>query len=258
MTAVLRRMRLRKGGDEGWVEWDDAAGQVAWVRHLEPERWRRAHALEGAEQVVPRQDLEPAPVFAGRQVWGFADNYRPSGGGAARTAEPLLFVKPACSVVDEEAPVPVGALTARGARVWGEGELAVLLGSDAHPLGVTLANDVTMELPGYEEQDHHLPYFKGQPGFCPCSSFLLPLTVLDDYTVECFHDGELLRKGSRAEQVFSWDELWQWLTAWLKPAAGDLVLLGAPRRVRDRAYARPGSVYTTVLRDRLRLETRFA
>jgi len=133
----------------------------------------------------------------------------------------------------------------------------VVIGQDGQPLGVTLANDITMELPDYEDQDHHLPYLKGQPGFCPCSSLLFPLSTLTSYRIQGVHDGELLRSGTQQEQIYRWDELWAWLTAWARPTPGDIILIGAPRRVRPRDYVRPGSVFRSILNDEFVLETRF-
>lgn len=256
MAYELRRVRHAKTGVVGWACAAPDSGNAHFFDSLDESAWR-AGRLTCDAGVVKCDALTREPAFWGTTVYGFAENYR---GGAVEKAvpeRPLLFIKPGSAVVPEHETVGVERLTSRGARIWGESELAVVVGEDRKPLGVTLANDVTMEMPGYLDQDHHLPYLKGQPGFCPCSSLLLPLSTLESYEVEGFHNGELLRSGTRGDQIFSWEELWAWLCAWTQPRPGELVLIGAPRRIRPRQYVEPGDVFTTVLNGVHRLETRF-
>lgn len=212
---------------------------------------------EPAELAPLQGAWSEVPVVESGTIWAFAETY--GSPEAPRTIDkPMVFLKPSGCVVDEATAVPVADLCARGATVWGEGELALLMGARGEPVGVTLANDVTMELPGWDH-DHHLPFYKGQPAFCPVSSLLLPLSEADDHLLECWHDGELLRSGTSADLGRPVLELLDWLRGWTRLREGDLVLFGAPRRVggRPRLYARPGTHYRARLNGRWTLDTTF-
>ena len=230
---------------------------VEFLTEFDLDAWMAGKLIAERITEVPAQSVQLLPVFSGRRVFAFAENYREPGAIAGRVRRPMLFFKPDWCVVAEDEPVHVSDLLHQGARIWGESELAVVIGPDARPQGVTLANDVTMEMPEYDDQDHHLPFMKGHPGFCPCSSLLLPLSSLDRYQIEGFHNGELLRSGTEREQIFRWDELWEWLTAWARPAPGDIILIGAPRRIRPRDYVGADTVFRSVLNNEFVLETRF-
>ncbi len=122
---------------------------------------------------------------------------------------------------------------------------------------MTLVNDVTMEHPHYGNQDHHLPFFKGQKGFCPCSSVVLEKQLLNNYMLESFHNSELIRQGTQQHQIFNADYLLTWLKEWLSLSPGDMILLGAPRRVIEKKYLSPGSTYEVVLNSQWRLKSSF-
>ena len=155
---AARRVRCTGSEREGWVVWDET-GHPQLCQDLDWDAFGRG-------RVVPKGGwtaggpLKAIPVFNGLTVFAFAENYRGEGGEGFE-APPLLFMKPPWSVVGEDEPVAVGRWVERGARVWGESELAVVIGENGFPVGVTLANDVTMEMAGFEGQDHHLPFFKG-------------------------------------------------------------------------------------------------
>ncbi len=242
--------------------------------HREGDRWLGVSDvgwLNGgdAELTELQGDWAEVPVFGSGTVFAFAETYAPD--GESRSLEwPLVFIKPSHCVIPESEPVPIGDLVDRGAKVWGEGEIALLMGSDG-PMGVTLANDVTMELGA--EHDHHLPYYKGQPGFCPVASMLLPLSVLEGHVLECWQGEEAiaedawpLRRGTDANLARGFVDLLDWLRAWWPVAEGDLVLFGAPRRLhvqgdptsrQPRPFAKPGTRYRARLNGTWTLDTTF-
>ena len=257
-TPLLHRCLRTDTGQIGWrCATEGGTDGVQFFDTLDVAAWRSETVDPERGQSVDPSVVEPVPAFWGQLVYGFAENYRGPDSEKRAPDNPMLFFKPASAVVGEREVVDVAGLTSEGARIWGESELGVVIGDDREPLGVTLANDVTMEMPGYLDQDHHLPFLKGQPGFCPCASILMPLSTLDTYKISGYHNGELLRAGSRDDQIFSWPELWTWLCRWSRPGAGDLVLIGAPRRTRPRQYVAPGDIFTTILDGVHELETHF-
>jgi 2-keto-4-pentenoate hydratase/2-oxohepta-3-ene-1,7-dioic acid hydratase in catechol pathway len=192
-----------------------------------------------------------------RRIFAFAENYSTHITSSPADMPPFLFEKPLWCLAHESESVDIAALCGEGAQIWGEPELAILLGKDATPRGVCLANDITMDHPRYKGQDHHLPFFKGQKGFCPVSSQLFPLSTLENYVLEGLHDGVLLRSGTPAQEIHPWKSLLKWLQGWLELREGDLILLGAPRRIRERMYACPGTVFEAKLNGKSVLTTRF-
>ena len=168
--------RHRESGKFAWatLDADGLPGGVFDDGGLE--RWARGEAPSGGSPLGDSADWLDHPVLTSGSVFAFAETYYEEGSRERRSQNPMLFIKPTSSVAPEEAVIPVGELIDGGAKIWGEGEIAVYVGPSSRPVGLTLVNDVTMEMPGYEDQDHHLPFLKGQFGFCPCSSTLLPLS----------------------------------------------------------------------------------
>jgi 2-keto-4-pentenoate hydratase/2-oxohepta-3-ene-1,7-dioic acid hydratase in catechol pathway len=257
MIPAIRRVRHRESGKFAWAALDADGNHAGLFNEGGLERWAGGEDPSDGDALGDPVDWLDHPVLTSGTVFAFAETYYEEGSRERRSKNPMLFIKPASSVAPEEAVVPVGELLAGGARIWGEGEIGLYVGPSGRPIGLTLVNDVTMEMPGYEDQDHHLPFLKGQFGFCPCSSILLPLSEWDDHHLVNHHDGELIRQGCRTDFIYSVEELWDWLTGWCAPFPGDLMLMGAPRRVRPRLYAEIGTTFTAVLNDRWRLETVF-
>jgi len=258
VISAINRVRHRESGEFAWATLSADGRPEAIFDDGGLERWARGEAPSGGGPLGDSADWFDHPVLTSGSVFAFAETYYEEGGSRERRSKnPLLFIKPNSSVAREEAVVPVAELIDGGAKIWGEGEIGLYLGPSGCPIGLTLVNDVTMEMPGYEDQDHHLPFLKGQVGFCPCSSTLLSLSEWDDHSLVNHHDGELIRRGRRSDFIYSVEELWDWLTGWCVPSPGDLILMGAPRRVRPRLYASVGTTFTAVLNDRWRLETVF-
>ena len=257
MISPIKRVRHRESGKFAWVALDADGLPAGVFDDGGLERWARDEAPSGGSPLGDSADWLDHPVLTSGSVFAFAETYYEEGSRERRSQNPMLFIKPTSSVAPEEAVIPVGELIKGGAKIWGEGEIAVYVGPSSRPVGLTLVNDVTMEMPGYEDQDHHLPFLKGQFGFCPCSSTLLPLSEWADHSLVNHHDGELIRRGRQADFIYSLEELWDWLSGWCAPSPGDLMLMGAPRRVRPRLYADVGTTFTAVLNDRWRLESVF-
>ena len=62
----------------------------------------------------------------------------------------------------------------------------------------------------------------------------------DRQKIKGFHNGILLREGYINDRLFREPELLVWLSKWITLEPGDVVLTGAPTRVRDREYFSDG------------------
>ncbi|MBX9703845.1 MAG: fumarylacetoacetate hydrolase family protein [Silvanigrellaceae bacterium] len=196
------------------------------------------------------------PSFMGKRIFAFAENYYKNSFKKQKKF-PLFFEKGTQSLISENEPVSIHRFIKEGAKIWGESELAVIVSETHEVFAVTLVNDITMEHPCHEGHDHHLPFFKGQVGFCPCSSYLFPPEVLNQYKVQAYHDGELLREGTSEQQIYPISELLPWLATWIKLTPGDMILLGAPPRVTERKFLQIGSKFKVVLNNTFSLENTF-
>jgi len=180
------------------------------------------------------------------RVIGVADNYRrPSG---VMATAPLVFLKDLATSHADGDLVP---LPDAEDRYWGEPELAFVIGRRAwrvpqgraheHIAHYRVANDVTREGPA--GHDHHLMYSKAFAGSLVLGAVVPVSTVSPATRVRGYHNDTLLREGTLAERVFDDDALLAWLSAWFALEPGDVVLTGAPNRVRDRLYLADGDTY---------------
>lgn len=148
-------------------------------------------------------------------------------------ASPILFLKPATSVVGPGDPIP---LPAGAGRVDHEAELAVVIGrlcrrveeAEAlrYVLGYTCANDVTAR--DWQKQDGQWARAKGSDGFCPLGPWIE--TVLDpaDVGVSARVNGEERQSGRTSDFVFSPAALVAFISRTITLLPGDVVLTGTP------------------------------
>lgn len=166
----------------------------------------------------------------------YADHVREMGGTAGTSGDPLVFLKPATSVVGPGDPVrlPDGA-----GQVDHEGELAVVLGRPArdltratalaHVWGYTAANDVTAR--DQQKSDGQWARAKGHDTFCPLGPWIE--TDLDpaDVGVRCSVTGELRQEGRTSDLLHDVPSLLAFVTSFMTLLPGDVVLTGTPAGV---------------------------
>lgn len=177
--------------------------------------------------------------------------------------EPILFIKPATSVVPMEQPFTVP--TDRGA-VHFETEMAILVGETLknadesrvmHAIaGIGLGLDLTLR----EVQDQLKQ--KGQPwekskcfdGACPLSAFLSPASVNDlaNVQIRLTVNGETRQDGNSAQMLTPVLKLLAYASHWFTLEPGDVVLTGTPAGV---GPVQPGDQLRVELVDLLRVET---
>ncbi|MBE0403863.1 Fumarylacetoacetate hydrolase family protein [Halomonas citrativorans] len=157
-------------------------------------------------------------------------------------SEPLLFIKPATSVVDIEQPL--SPPFSQG-DVHYETELALLVGetlTHATPdeaeraiVGIGLALDLTLRdvQTKLKEKGHPWEIAKGFDGSCPLSKFL-PLSRVPNWNALAFTlevDGEARQHGEGADMIFAIPSLVAEMSRHFTLEPGDVILTGTPAGV---------------------------
>jgi 2-keto-4-pentenoate hydratase/2-oxohepta-3-ene-1,7-dioic acid hydratase in catechol pathway len=181
--------------------------------------------------------------YAAQRVFCIGRNYAAHAAelGNPLPAEPVVFMKPASSLVPLGAPLP---LPRDRGPVHHEAELVLLVGSEARELapetapgalaGVTLGLDLTLRA----EQDRLKA--AGQPWelakafdhAAPLGAFVPAAGLdLDGLRFECRVGGELRQRGDTAAMLFPVPRILAFLSARWRLLPGDLVFTGTPAGV---------------------------
>ncbi|MBE0463171.1 MAG: fumarylacetoacetate hydrolase family protein [Halomonadaceae bacterium] len=157
-------------------------------------------------------------------------------------SEPLIFIKPATSVVD--ITQPLNPPFSRG-DVHYEAELALLVGetiTHATPdeaeraiVGIGLALDLTLRdvQAQLKEKGHPWEIAKGFDGSCPLSQFL-PLSRVPNWNALTFTleiDGEERQHGEGSDMIFAIPSLVAEMSRHFTLEPGDVILTGTPAGV---------------------------
>jgi 2-keto-4-pentenoate hydratase/2-oxohepta-3-ene-1,7-dioic acid hydratase in catechol pathway len=154
--------------------------------------------------------------------------------GSEVPSEPLIFLKPATSVIGPGAPI---IYPRASGNVHHEAELAVVVGSVAHHIpaedaehvifGYTAANDVTAR--DLQERDGQWTRAKGFDTFCPLGPAIeTELDPSEGLTVSARVNGATKQSGSTADMVFGIPELIEYITDVMTLLPGDVILTGTP------------------------------
>lgn len=159
--------------------------------------------------------------------------------------EPLIFMKPATSVVGPNANVVHPVLSN---EVHHEAELAVVVSKPARKVkaedasqyifGYTAANDVTAR--DLQRKDGQWTRAKGFDTFCPLGPAIeTELDPLERLAVVCRVNGEVRQAGFTSDMVFGVAEIFEYITAFMTLLPGDAILTGTPSGV---GKVEPGDV----------------
>jgi len=210
-----------------------------------------ADPLQGSQ---PANESEPlsgvhllAPCCPGKVV-ALAVNYKGATGWREDMKEPLVFLKPGTSVCGpaDEIKSPFGLM-----NVWGESELAIVIGRRLHRageaeakagiFGYTAANDVSAD--NLEDWDHHLARSKAADTFCPIGPWIDTDFNPENRLVEAYQNGELIRQGNTNARLWSDVQTVVLLSRWMTLEPWDVILTGTPSRVVPRCYLRDGDEF---------------
>jgi 2-keto-4-pentenoate hydratase/2-oxohepta-3-ene-1,7-dioic acid hydratase in catechol pathway len=151
--------------------------------------------------------------------------------------EPLIFMKPATSVIGTNANVVHPRISS---EVHHEAELAVVISRPARHVmaedasryifGYTAANDVTAR--DLQRKDGQWTRAKGFDTFCPLGPAIeTELDPLERLAVICRVNGEVRQAGFTSDMVFGVAEIIAFVTAFTTLLPGDVILTGTPSGV---------------------------
>lgn len=153
--------------------------------------------------------------------------------GAALPQEPVLFLKPATSVVGPGEPIVLPAVSR---RVDYEAELAVVIGRRARQvtvgqapdciLGFTCGNDVTAR--DLQQKDGQWTRSKSFDTFCPLGPWVVPGLDPSALQVICRVNGQVRQRGNTRELIFTVAELVSFVSEVMTLEPGDVLLTGTP------------------------------
>lgn len=196
-------------------------------------------AWEPTETLIPWESVQLlAPVLPSK-VMAVGKNYVDHADEMASDVpeEPLIFMKPATSVVGPNAHVVKPSISD---EVHHEAELAVVIGKVARNIraedasqyvfGYTAANDVTAR--DLQRKDGQWTRAKGFDTFCPLGPAIeTELDPLERLAVIARVNGEVRQAGFTADMVFGVAEILEFITRVMTLLPGDVVLTGTPSGV---------------------------
>jgi 2-keto-4-pentenoate hydratase/2-oxohepta-3-ene-1,7-dioic acid hydratase in catechol pathway len=218
---------------------DDIAYGIADTEGVEIYRGSPFVAWEPTENVVPWPNVQLlAPVIPTKVICvgkNYEDHAAEMGGEPPES--PLIFMKPATSVVGPDGPVIYPKLTN---ELHHEAELAVVVSRVAKNvkaedagqfiLGYTAANDVTAR--DLQRSDGQWTRAKGFDTFCPLGPAIeTELDPLERLAVICRVNGEVRQAGFTSDMVFGVGALFEYVTAVMTLLPGDVILTGTPSGV---------------------------
>src|SRR2546426_2707677 len=208
-----------------------------------PKRGEMAGPLKSVKLLAP---CRPGKIIA------LGINYPGATGLTETMTEPLVFLKPGTSASgpydDIVSPFP-------GKEVWGESELALVIGANNTILGYTAANDVSAD--NVEGWDHHLARSKAADTFCPLGPWIDTEYSPANRIIEGFQNGELVRRGNSNDRLWQDGQTVAWLSTWMTLEPWDVILTGAPTRVVPRRYLKEGDQFVVRIEGLGELRNRF-
>lgn len=204
-------------------------------------------AWEPTETVVPWSSVKLLAPVLPTKVLCVGRNYEDHAAESHVDVpdEPLIFMKPATSVIGQNDPVVYPSISS---EVHHEAELAVVISRPARHVraedasqfifGYTAANDVTAR--DLQRKDGQWTRGKGFDTFCPLGPAIeTELDPLERLAVICRVNGEVRQAGFTSDMVFGVAELIEYITAFTTLLPGDVVLTGTPSGV---GKVEPGDV----------------
>ena len=215
LYGILDEYQVFEISGAPWMEWSQSP---------------RAWPLPSVRLVAP---VDPSKIVCiGRNYAAHAAEL-----GNEIPKEPLMFLKPASSIVGPGEPI---ALTPYSQRVEHEGELAIVIGrrcshlrdSDdalSFVLGYTCLNDVTAR--DVQKSDVQFTRGKGFDTFCPVGPHIE--TGLDpaNVVVETRVNGTVRQSGNTSLMIYPCAFLVRWISRMMTLYPGDVIATGTPAGV---------------------------
>lgn len=196
-------------------------------------------AWEPTEVVVPWPSVTLLSPVIPTKVMAVGRNYEEHANevGAEVPDEPVVFMKPATSVVGTNANVVHPKISH---EVHHEAELAVVVSKPARHVkaedasqyifGYTAGNDVTAR--DLQRRDGQWTRGKGFDTFCPLGPAIeTELDPLERLAVICRVNGDVRQAGFTSDMIFGVAEIFEYITAFTTLLPGDVILTGTPSGV---------------------------
>jgi len=145
--------------------------------------------------------------------------------------EPILFIKPASSVIG---PGDTILLPHQSSRIDFEAELAVVIGktarnvprheASAYILGYTCLNDVTAR--DLQSKDGQWTRSKSFDTFCPIGPWIETDIDSSDLKIELFLNGEIKQQSRTSNLIFSSERLLEFVSGIMTLHPGDVIATG--------------------------------
>ena len=161
---------------------------------------------------------------------------------AEKPSEPVLFLKPSTSILNEGNPI---ILPAFSREVHHEIELALLVSKKAKSIksddwknyiaGVGIALDLTLRDHQAVAKKKGLPWSvsKGFDGACPIGAFvpLHGVNNIEELKIKLYVNGEIRQEGNTNQMIFSLGDLFEYISSIFTLEPGDIILTGTPSGV---------------------------
>lgn len=216
-----------------------------YVSPVSREPWNDATELGHKISIDQVELLAPSNPS---KIIGIAANFPGVSGSSGNSEEPLVFTKSLNSISAHKDPIKS---TFPESSVWGEPELALIIGKTLKNasqkearnaiFGYSIANDVTCKNIGL--RDHHLARSKCADSFCPLGPFIETQFDPANKRVSGYQNGCLIREDSLSNRILDEIEMLIWLSKWLTLEPGDVILTGAPARIREKLFLNDGDSY---------------
>jgi 2-keto-4-pentenoate hydratase/2-oxohepta-3-ene-1,7-dioic acid hydratase in catechol pathway len=216
------------------------------VRFWTKEPWNKG---KKTKKLLNINKVKLLPPCNPKKILAIADNYSKYTNVKSRLKKPLVFFKNPTSLIQDNEHI-LSPFKKR--KVWGEPELGLVIGKKLKDatwgeakkgiFGYIVVNDVSAS--DSQNYDHHLAQCKGVDTFCAIGKFISTDFKPGKKSIYGFQNKTLLRKGFLHLRKWQEPGLLVWLSSWITLDPGDLILTGAPKRVKKRLYLKNGDSYT--------------
>ncbi len=218
---------------------DDITYGIADAQGVQVYRGSPFVAWEPTESVIPWTRVHLLAPVIPTKVICVGKNYEDHANemGGEPPDEPLIFMKPATSVIGPEGSIVKPALTE---NLQHEAELAVVISKVArnvkaedagqYILGYTAGNDVTAR--DLQYRDGQWTRGKGFDTFCPIGPAIeTELDPLERLAIICRVNDEVRQAGFTSDMIFGVGAIIEFVTQVMTLLPGDVILTGTPSGV---------------------------
>jgi 2-keto-4-pentenoate hydratase/2-oxohepta-3-ene-1,7-dioic acid hydratase in catechol pathway len=190
------------------------------------------------EQALLSDCILQAPCEPGKIVAvgkNYRDHIRELAGDTGMPENPILFLKPASSIIGPKEPICLPPVKI-SQRIDYEGELALVIGktaknitadeADSFVFGFTCLNDVTAR--DIQRQDGQWTRSKSFDTFAPIGPWLESEIKAEDLAITTTLNGVICQQSRTSEQLWSYRQLLEFISQMMTLEAGDIVTTGTP------------------------------